>query len=63
MGCDRLTETLGRELTSENISVNADNAKVSLTEMHEEYRPVPIGRIGMADEIASTVALSTRCLA
>jgi NAD(P)-dependent dehydrogenase (short-subunit alcohol dehydrogenase family) len=38
--------------------VDADNAKVSLTEMHEEHsRCIPIGRIGRADEIASAVAL------
>ena len=75
-GLIALTKTLGRELAPENITVNAvapgvtdtpqlqvdaDNAKVSLTEMHEEYsRGIPIGRIGTADEIASAVALLTR---
>jgi NAD(P)-dependent dehydrogenase (short-subunit alcohol dehydrogenase family) len=75
-GLIALTKTLGRELASENISVNAvapgvtdtpqlqvdaDNAKVSLTEMHEEYsRGIPIGRIGRPDEIALAVALLAR---
>ena len=75
-GLIALTKTLGRELAPENITVNAvapgvidtpqlqvdaDNAKVSLAEMHEEYsREIPIGRIGRADEIASAVALLAR---
>jgi NAD(P)-dependent dehydrogenase (short-subunit alcohol dehydrogenase family) len=75
-GLIALTKTLGRELAPENITVNAvapgvtdtpqlqvdaDNAKVSLTEMHEEYsRGIPIRRIGKADEIASAVALLAR---
>jgi NAD(P)-dependent dehydrogenase (short-subunit alcohol dehydrogenase family) len=75
-GLIALTKTLGRELASENITVNAvapgvtdtpqlqvdaDNAKVSLAEMHEDYsRDIPIGRIGRADEIASAVALLAR---
>ena len=75
-GLIALTKTLGRELAPENITVNAvapgvidtpqlqvdaDNAKVSLAEMHEEYsRDIPIGRIGRADEIASAVALLAR---
>jgi NAD(P)-dependent dehydrogenase (short-subunit alcohol dehydrogenase family) len=75
-GLIALTKTLGRELAPENIIVNAvapgvtdtpqlqvdaDNAKVSLAEMHEEYsRSVPIGRIGRPDEIASVVALLAR---
>jgi NAD(P)-dependent dehydrogenase (short-subunit alcohol dehydrogenase family) len=75
-GLIALTKTLGRELAPENITVNAvapgvidtpqlqvdaDNAKVSLAEMHEEYsRGIPIGRIGRADEIASAVALLAR---
>ncbi|MGX9790123.1 SDR family NAD(P)-dependent oxidoreductase [Mycobacterium sp. MMS18-G62] len=75
-GLIALTKTLGRELAPENITVNAvapgvidtpqlqvdaDNAKVSLAEMHEEYsRGIPIGRIGRADEIASAVALLVR---
>jgi NAD(P)-dependent dehydrogenase (short-subunit alcohol dehydrogenase family) len=75
-GLIALTKTLGRELAPENITVNAvapgvtdtpqlqvdaDNAKVSLIEMHEEYsRGIPIRRIGTADEIASAVALLAR---
>jgi NAD(P)-dependent dehydrogenase (short-subunit alcohol dehydrogenase family) len=75
-GLIALTKSLGRELAPENIIVNAvapgvtdtpqlqvdaDNAKVSLTEMHEEYsRGIPIGRIGRPDEIASAVALLAR---
>jgi NAD(P)-dependent dehydrogenase (short-subunit alcohol dehydrogenase family) len=75
-GLIALTKTLGRELAPENITVNAvapgvidtpqlqvdaDNAKVSLAEMHEEYsRDIPIGRIGRPDEIASAVALLAR---
>jgi NAD(P)-dependent dehydrogenase (short-subunit alcohol dehydrogenase family) len=75
-GLIALTKTLGRELAPENILVNAvapgvtdtpqlqvdaDNAKVSLTEMHEQYsRGIPIGRIGRPDEIASAVALLAR---
>jgi 2-hydroxycyclohexanecarboxyl-CoA dehydrogenase len=75
-GLIALTKSLGRELAPENILVNAvapgvtdtpqlqvdaDNAKVSLTEMHEEYsRGIPIGRIGRPDEIASAVALLAR---
>jgi NAD(P)-dependent dehydrogenase (short-subunit alcohol dehydrogenase family) len=75
-GLIALTKTLGRELAPENITVNAvapgvtdtpqlqvdaDNAKVSLSDMHEEYsRGIPIGRIGRPDEIASVVALLAR---
>lgn len=75
-GLIALTKTLGRELAPENITVNAvapgvidtpqlqvdaDNAKVSLTEMQQEYRGgIPIGRIGRAAEIASAVALLAR---
>jgi NAD(P)-dependent dehydrogenase (short-subunit alcohol dehydrogenase family) len=75
-GLIALTKTLGRELARENITVNAvapgvidtpqlqvdaDNAKVSLGEMHEEYsRGTPIGRIGRPDEIASAVSLLAR---
>jgi len=75
-GLIALTKTLGRELAPENITVNAvapgvtdtpqlqvdaDNAKVSLADMHKEYsRGIPIGRIGRADEIASAVALLAR---
>jgi NAD(P)-dependent dehydrogenase (short-subunit alcohol dehydrogenase family) len=75
-GLIALTKTLGRELAPENITVNAvapgvtdtpqlhvdaDNAKVSLVDVHEEYsRGIPIGRIGRADEIASAVALLAR---
>jgi NAD(P)-dependent dehydrogenase (short-subunit alcohol dehydrogenase family) len=75
-GLIALTKSLGRELAPENIIVNAvapgvtdtpqlqvdaDNAKVSLAEMHEEYsRGIPISRIGRPDEIASAVALLAR---
>ena len=75
-GLIALTKTLGRELAPENITVNAvapgvtdtpqlqvdaDNAKVSLADMHEEYsRGIPIRRIGRADEVASAVALLAR---
>ncbi len=75
-GLIALTKTLGRELAPENITVNAvapgvtdtpqlqvdaDNAKVSLADMHEEYsRNIPIGRIGRPDEIASAVAFLAR---
>lgn len=75
-GLIALTKTLGRELAPENITVNAvapgvtdtpqlqvdaDNAKVSLSDMHEEYsRGIPIGRIGRPEEIASAVALLAR---
>jgi NAD(P)-dependent dehydrogenase (short-subunit alcohol dehydrogenase family) len=75
-GLIALTKTLGRELAPENITVNAvapgvtdtpqlqvdaDNAKVSLADMHEEYsRGIPLGRIGRPDEIASAVALLAR---
>jgi NAD(P)-dependent dehydrogenase (short-subunit alcohol dehydrogenase family) len=75
-GLIALTKSLGRELAQENIIVNAvapgvtdtpqlqvdaDNAKVSLAEMHEEYsREIPIGRIGRPNEIASAVALLAR---
>jgi NAD(P)-dependent dehydrogenase (short-subunit alcohol dehydrogenase family) len=75
-GLIALTKTLCRELGPENITVNAvapgvtdtpqlqvdaDNAKVSLVDMHEEYsRGIPIGRIGRSDEIASAVALLAR---
>jgi NAD(P)-dependent dehydrogenase (short-subunit alcohol dehydrogenase family) len=75
-GLIALTKTLGRELAPENIIVNAvapgvidtpqlqvdaDNAKVSVHEMHEQYsRDIPIGRIGRAAEIAAAVALLAR---
>jgi NAD(P)-dependent dehydrogenase (short-subunit alcohol dehydrogenase family) len=75
-GLIALTKSLGRELAPENITVNAvapgvtdtpqlqvdaDNAKVSLADMHEEYsRGIPIGRIGRPDEIAAAVALLAR---
>ncbi|HVQ51392.1 MAG TPA: SDR family NAD(P)-dependent oxidoreductase, partial [Mycobacterium sp.] len=65
-GLISLTKSLGRELAPEHITVNAvapgvtdtpqlqvdaDNAKVSLAEMHNEYsRGIPIGRIGTPDE-------------
>jgi NAD(P)-dependent dehydrogenase (short-subunit alcohol dehydrogenase family) len=75
-GLIALTKSLGRELAPENITVNAvapgvtdtpqlqvdaDNAKVSLADMHDQYsRGIPIGRIGGPDEIASAVALLAR---
>jgi NAD(P)-dependent dehydrogenase (short-subunit alcohol dehydrogenase family) len=75
-GLIALTKSLGRELAPEHITVNAvapgvtdtpqlqvdaDNAKVSLAEMHEEYsRGIPIGRIGTPDEVAAAVALLSR---
>jgi NAD(P)-dependent dehydrogenase (short-subunit alcohol dehydrogenase family) len=75
-GLIALTKSLGRELAPENITVNAvapgvtdtpqlqvdaDNAKVSLADMHDQYsRGIPIGRIGEPDEIASAVALLAR---
>jgi NAD(P)-dependent dehydrogenase (short-subunit alcohol dehydrogenase family) len=75
-GLIALTKSLGRELAPENITVNAvapgvtdtpqlqvdaDNAKVSLADMHDQYsRGIPIGRIGRPDEIASAVALLAR---
>ena len=75
-GLIALTKSLGRELAPENITVNAvapgvtdtpqlqvdaDNAKVSLADMHEEYsHGIPMGRIGRPDEIASAVALLAR---
>jgi len=43
------------------LQVDADNAKVSLADMHDQYsRGIPIGRIGEPDEIASAVALLAR---
>jgi len=75
-GLIALTKSLGRELAPENITVNAvapgvtdtpqlqvdaDNAKVSVADMHDQYsRGIPIGRIGEPDEIASAVALLAR---
>jgi NAD(P)-dependent dehydrogenase (short-subunit alcohol dehydrogenase family) len=71
-GLIALTKTLGRELASENIVVNAvapgvidtpqlevdaADAGVSLTEMHRRYAlDIPVGRIGRPDEIADAVA-------
>lgn len=75
-GLISLVKTLGRELARENITVNAvapgvvdtpqllvDAAAegVDLAEMHRRYAAgIPMGRIGMADEIASAVALLGR---
>lgn len=75
-GLIALTKSLGRELAPENITVNAiapgiidtpqlqvdaDDAGLSLTEMHEEYaRGIPLGRIGKPDDIAAAVSLLAR---
>lgn len=75
-GLIALTKSLGRELAPENITVNAiapgiidtpqlqvdaDDAGLSLTEMHEEYaRAIPLGRIGKPDDIAAAVSLLAR---
>ena len=75
-GLIALTKSLGRELAPENITVNAiapgiidtpqlqvdaDDAGLTLTEMHEEYaRGIPLGRIGKPDDIASAVSLLAR---
>lgn len=75
-GLVALVKTLGRELTRENITVNAvapgvvdtpqllvdaASAGVSLDEMHRRYGThIPMGRIGRPEEIASAVALLAR---
>jgi NAD(P)-dependent dehydrogenase (short-subunit alcohol dehydrogenase family) len=75
-GLIALTKSLGRELAPENITVNAiapgiidtpqlqvdaDDAGLTLTEMHEEYaRGIPLGRIGKPDDIAAAVSLLAR---
>jgi NAD(P)-dependent dehydrogenase (short-subunit alcohol dehydrogenase family) len=75
-GLIALTKSLGRELAPENITVNAiapgiidtpqlqvdaDDAGISLAEMHEEYaRGIPLGRIGKPDDIAAAVSLLAR---
>jgi len=72
-GLISLVKTLGRELASEDIIVNAvapgvtdtpqlevdaRSAGISLDEMRAVYaRDIPLGRIGTAPEIASAVAL------
>ncbi len=75
-GLIALTKSLGRELAPENITVNAiapgiidtpqlqvdaDDAGLTLAEMHEEYaRGIPLGRIGKPDDIAAAVSLLAR---
>ena len=75
-GLIALTKSLGRELAPENITVNAiapgiidtpqlqvdaDDAGITLAEMHEEYaRGIPLGRIGKPDDIAAAVSLLAR---
>ncbi|MFF9511537.1 SDR family NAD(P)-dependent oxidoreductase [Streptomyces sp. NPDC014724] len=75
-GLIALTKSLGRELAPENITVNAvapgiidtpqlqvdaDDAGLSLEEMHAQYgAEIPAGRIGRPEEIAATVALLSR---
>lgn len=72
-GLIALVKTLGRELAAEHIIVNAvapgvtdtpqlrvdaDAAGVSLDQMHREYAAaIPLGRIGIGDEIAAAVEL------
>ena len=75
-GLIALTKSLGRELAPEHITVNgiapgiidtpqlqvdADDAGITLAEMHEEYaRAIPLGRIGRPDDIAAAVSLLAR---
>lgn len=75
-GLIALTKSLGRELAPEGITVNgiapgivdtpqlqvdADDAGLSLQEMHEEYgAEIPAGRIGKPEEIAEVAALLSR---
>lgn len=75
-GLIALTKSLGRELAPEGITVNAiapgvvdtpqlqvdaDDAGISLEQMHEQYRrDIPLGRIGKPAEIAAAVSLLTR---
>ncbi|GAA4101591.1 SDR family NAD(P)-dependent oxidoreductase [Nocardioides kongjuensis] len=75
-GLIALTKSLGRELAPEDITVNAvapgiidtpqlqvdaDDAGLTLEEMHVEYgKAIPAGRIGRPEEIAATVALLAR---
>lgn len=75
-GLIALTKSLGRELAPEGITVNAiapgvvdtpqlqvdaDDAGISLEQMHEQYRrDIPLGRIGKPAEIAAAVSLLAR---
>jgi NAD(P)-dependent dehydrogenase (short-subunit alcohol dehydrogenase family) len=75
-GLIALTKSLGRELAPGGITVNAiapgiidtpqlqvdaDDAGITLAEMHEEYaRGIPLGHIGKADDIAAAVSLLAR---
>ena len=75
-GLIALTKSLGRELAPEGITVNgiapgiidtpqlqvdADDAGITLTEMHEQYaRDIPLGHIGRPDDIAAAVSLLAR---
>jgi NAD(P)-dependent dehydrogenase (short-subunit alcohol dehydrogenase family) len=75
-GLIALTKSLGRELAPEGITVNgiapgiidtpqlqvdADDAGITLAEMHEEYaRNIPLGRIGKPEDIAAAVSLLAR---
>lgn len=75
-GLIALTKSLGRELAPENITVNciapgiidtpqlqvdADDAGVTLQEMHARYgSEIPAGRIGRPEEIAEVAALLSR---
>jgi NAD(P)-dependent dehydrogenase (short-subunit alcohol dehydrogenase family) len=75
-GLIALTKSLGRELAPENITVNAvapgiidtpqlqvdaDDAGISLSEMHEDYaRGIPLGHIGKPADIAAAVSLLAR---
>jgi NAD(P)-dependent dehydrogenase (short-subunit alcohol dehydrogenase family) len=74
-GLISLVKTLGRELAPEHIIVNAvapgvtdtpqlqvdaDAAGVELDEMHRRYASsIPLGRIGLPDEVAAAVELLT----
>jgi NAD(P)-dependent dehydrogenase (short-subunit alcohol dehydrogenase family) len=75
-GLIALTKSLGRELAPEGITVNgiapgiidtpqlrvdADDAGITLTEMHEQYaRDIPLGHIGRPEDIAAAVSLLAR---
>lgn len=75
-GCIALTKSLGRELSRDNIIVNAVapgvvdtpqlevdalDSGITLDDMHSRYaRDIPMRRIGRTDEIAAAVALLTR---
>jgi NAD(P)-dependent dehydrogenase (short-subunit alcohol dehydrogenase family) len=75
-GLIALTKSLGRELAPEGITVNgiapgiidtpqlqvdADDAGITLAEMHEQYaRDIPLGHIGRPEDIAAAVSLLAR---